>query len=378
MGEICLKKQAILWKIFAIFLTAAMALSLAGCSTPKEQDSGNHTTNTHTIVDCMDRTVLVPDEITSISCLYAYAGHACVFLGCEDMITSVVDGLKRDVFMIRKIKGLEDMSSPYQAHAINIEEVMATKPDIILLRTENLTDGGEVEKLDKTGIPYVVIDYSTMKEQIQSIRVIGEALSCEEKAGEYLSYYEKMIDMVKKRTDTIPQEERKTVYHSVNEVVRSDVKDTLSYELLQAAGIVNVIDLDEGVTMDGTKAYTTVEQIYRWDPDMVLANEPEATEYFQTDSKLEGLRAVREGNVFQLPIGLSRWGHPGSIETPLAALYIAKLVYPEYFQDIDMEQETREFYHDFLEIDLTEAEVQEIFSGVGMREQKSTGRRYKG
>lgn len=376
MRESHLKKQALLWKVFTVFLAAVLAVSLSGCSSQKGREGADSMASAHTIVDCMDRKVLVPDEIASISCLYAYAGHACVFLGCEDKITSVVDGLKRDALMTRKIEGLEEMESPYQAHAINIEELMSTEPDIVLLRTENLTNEGEVEKLEKTGIPYVVIDYSTMEEQMQSIRVIGEALSCEEKAEAYLSYYEKTIDMVKERTDAIPQEERKTVYHSVNEVVRADVKDTLSYEALQTAGIVNAIDLDEGVTMDGSKAYTTVEQIYRWDPDMILANEPEATEYFQKDSKFEGLRAVREGNVCQLPIGLSRWGHPGSIETPLAVLYIAGLVYPEYFQDIDMEQETMDFYHDFLKIDLTEDEVQNIFSGAGMREQKTTGRRH--
>lgn len=374
MGKFSLKtRRAVLRKIqtvFLIFSAMAAAFCQTGCSSHKGPVSGNHEADTHTVVDCMDRTVQVPDEITSIACLYAYAGHACVFLGCEDRITSVVDGLKRDVLMLRKIENLEQMPSPYQAHAINIEELMDTKPDIILLRAENLINGGEVEKLDKTGIPYVVIDYSTMAQQVQSIRVIGKALGCEEKAEAYLSYYEKTMDMVKERVSAVLEEDRKKVYHSVNEVLRADVKDTLSYEVLQTAGVINVLDLDDGVTLDGDKAYTTVEQIYRWDPDMVLANEPEAAEYFRSDSKFEGLRAVREGNICQLPIGLSRWGHPGSIETPLAALYIAKLVYPECFEDIDMEQETKDFYHNFLEMDLTDEELQGIFSGIGMREQK--------
>lgn len=375
MGKISLEtKRAVLRKIQTAFLIFAVmtttAICQTGCSPKKGPASENHAPDTHTVVDCMDRTVQVPDEITSIACLYAYAGHACVFLGCEDKITSVVDGLKRDVFMLRKIENLEQMPSPYQAHAINIEELMAAKPDIILLRSENLINEGEVEKLDKTGIPYVVIDYSTMAQQVESIRVIGKALGCGEKAETYLSYYEKTIDMVKERTSAILQEERKTVYHSVNEVLRADVKDTLSYEILETAGVVNVLDLDDSVTMDGDKAYTTVEQIYRWNPDMILVNEPEAAEYFRADSKFEGLRTVQEGNICQLPIGLSRWGHPGSIETPLAALYIAKLVYPEYFKDIDIEQETMDFYHNFLEIDLTDEELKGIFSGIGMREQK--------
>lgn len=371
-------KKTFIWRKFvAVFLAVCMAAGLAGCQRAGATKTGVPE-NAHTVVDCMGRTVSVPDEIRSVSCLYAYAGHACVFLGCEDKITSVVNGLKRDVLMVRKIDGLETMPSPYQSHAINIEELMETKPDLVLLRTENLVNEGEVEKLDKTGIPYVVIDYTTMEEQIRSIRVMGEALGCEQRAEEYLAYYEETIDMVRKRTAAIPEGERKTVYHSVNEVVRADIKDTLSYEVLQAAGIVNVIDLDGGLTLEGNKAYTTVEQIYSWDPDMVLANEAEAAEYFRTDSKFEGLRAVREGQVYQLPVGLSRWGHPGSIETPLAALYIAKLVYPACFEDIDIEQETLDFYHDFVGIDLAEDELQGIFSGVGMRTSKNPGGQNRG
>ena len=32
-----------------------------------------------------------------------------------------------------------------------------------------------------------------------------------------------------------------------------------------------------------------------------------------------------EGSVYQLPVGISRWAHPGSVESPIAALYIAQL-----------------------------------------------------
>ena len=121
------------------------------------------------------------------------------------------------------------------------------------------------------------------------------------------------------------------------------------------------------LSLDGDKGNATVEQIYVWDPDVVLVNEPSATEYFMTDAKFSGLRAVREGRVYQLPVGISRWAHPGSVESPIAALYIAKLLYPEQFDDIDMAEETKAFYERFFDIALSDEDVESILSGVGMR-----------
>lgn len=362
--------QFILQSIAWILILVMSAGCLTGCSGGKTQKVAE---NSHEIVDCAGRTVYVPDKVESISCLYAYAGHACVFLGCEDRITSVVNGLKRDALMLRKVENLKNMPAPYQSQSINVEELTVSDPDVVLLRTANLSSEGEIEKLDRTGIPYVVIDYVTMEEQKNSIAVIGEALGCEEKAEAYLTYYDETLAMVKDRVSQIPEEERKTVYHSVNEVVRTDEPDTLSYEVMEAAGLINVIDSTEDVSLEGVKTYATLEQIYLWDPDLVLVNEPEATAYFLEDSKLEGLRAVKERQVYQLPIGLSRWGHPGSIESPLAVLFIAKLAYPEYFEDIDMDQEVKDFYSKFIEIDLSDDELQQIYTGEGMRAEKDKG-----
>ena len=159
----------------------------------------------------------------------------------------------------------------------------------------------------------------------------------------------------------------------MNEVVRTDVPDTLSFQILDAAGCINVVETRDELQVDGDKGMATVEQIYAWDPDVVLSNEPTATNYFNTDSKFKGLRAVMEGEVYQLPVGISRWGHPGSVEAPIATLYIAKLMYPDAFADIDIEQEIKDFYRTYFDIELTDEDVAGIISGEGMREARDGG-----
>lgn len=327
----------------------------------------------NTVADCAGRTVEIPEHVERIACLYAYTGHVSVLLGCEDQIAAVVNGLKRDQLMERKVENIADMPCPYSSGSINIEELAAVSPDLVFLRVENLQDAGEVEKLDGLGIPYLAVDYVTMEDQIYSIEMMGKSLGKEERALSYTDYYRDTIAMVQERAANIPEEEKKSVYHSVNEVVRTDIPGTLSYEVLEAAGCKNVVASADELQLSGDKGMATVEQIYVWDPDVVLANEPEATAYFQTDDKFSGLRAVREGNVYQLPVGISRWAHPGSLESPLAALYIAKLLYPASFEDIDMIQEIRDFYEDFFAIELTDEDIFQILSGEGMRSPKEGG-----
>lgn len=354
-------------RISMISVLLAAAILFTGCSSGKPAQDAEAPAGGQ-LVDCAGRTVELPQEKERVACLYAYTGHVAVLLGCEENIVAVVDGLKRDSLMREKIPGISQMSAPYSSGAINVEELAAARPDLIFLRETNLQDEGELEKLDGLSIPYVVVEYVTMENQKESIRVMGQALDRQEEAEAYLSYYDKTIAMVRERLSALPKEERKTVYHSVNEVVRTDIPNTLSYEVLEAAGCRNVVTGDQELRIDGEKGYASVEQIYLWDPDLVLANEPSACEYFRTDAKFSGLRAVREGAVLQLPVGLSRWAHPGSLESPLAVLYIASTLYPEYFSDIDMVEEIRDFYKTFFRVELTDEEIDMILKGEGMRD----------
>lgn len=363
-----MKNTRILTLILAGILTFGIVTPVPAEST--EMAATSALSQMNTLIDCAGREIEIPEQADRIACLYAYTGHVCVLLGCEDQIEAVVNGLKRDQLMQRKIPEIASMPCPYNSGSINIEELAAVSPDIILLRLENLADSGEVEKLNSIDIPYVVVDYATMDEQIYSIEVMGKALHQEERAAAYLEYYQSTIAMLRERTAQIPENERKTVYHSVNEVVRTDIPETLSYEILEAAGCVNVVHSAEELHLDGDKGMVTVEQIYVWDPDVVLVNEPDVKEYFETNDKFSGLRAVQEGKIYQLPVGISRWAHPGSLESPLAALYISSLLYPDYFEDLDITEEIRTFYENFFSITLTEEDLQLIISGQGMRTAK--------
>ena len=82
------------------------------------------------------------------------------------------------------------------------------------------------------------------------------------------------------------------------------------------------------------------------------------------------LKAIKEKKVVLMPIGISRWGHPGSIETPLAILWTAKTLYPDRFNEMDMTGETKAFYMDFFNHALPDQLVNQVLSGKLVRKPK--------
>ncbi|MGM9535104.1 MAG: hypothetical protein ACI3VR_07625, partial [Intestinibacter sp.] len=114
----------------------------------------------------------------------------------------------------------------------------------------------------------------------------------------------------------------------------------------------------------------TLEEIYKWNPDSIIANEDYVREYILTDEKWDGLECVRNKKVYTLPVGISRWAHPSSMENHMAALFLAELYYPEKFEDIDLNEYTKEFYQKFFDLDLDDEQAESILTGVGMRIEK--------
>ncbi len=144
------------------------------------------------------------------------------------------------------------------------------------------------------------------------------------------------------RTDTgtlvdIPDGEKARLYHSENQALRTIHSNALPADWSRAAGVINV-SVGEQLNLVNNDYYASLEQVLLWDPDVIIANETTAMKYILGNPQWSGIKAVRNKRVYQLPQGISRWGHPGSVETPLAIMWTAKTVYPEKFEHIDWEK----------------------------------------
>lgn len=286
-------------------------------------------------------------------------------------MTAIVNAIKRDALIQAICPSLQDATVVKSGGSVNAEALLELEVDLIFLESSTYENDSERMKLDALGIPYVVLKNDTIQQSMDSVLLMGEILGAEERAEAYVQYYQDVLDRVSQAVASIPEDARPTLYHSVNEAVRTDYPGSVMAEWISYTGVENVSLSSSGLTMDGGNAYTTLEQIFAWDPEVIICNETGVAEYILTDSKWVGLQAVTNGTVYQMPIGITRWGHPNSVETPLALLWLTETLYPGLL-NVDLELETRNFYHNFYDYDLDDDTLAAIFSGEGIRTPKSS------
>ncbi len=326
------------------------------------------------VTDSMGRKVDIPSNIERIACMYAFTGHVVAMLGRADDIVAVSNGLKRDVLLKTMHPAIGEALVPKFQGAINIEELARTKPDIVFVSAETAANEAEASKLDACGLTWLAVNFHSMEEQQQAIALIGRAIGAPEKAAAYNAYYQRFIDSVQKAVASIPPESRVRLYHATVEPTRTSYGNSLPSDWLRAAGVINVTARKRTRFLDG-KHQVSIEQILIWDPDVILVNEPGAAAFIRKSPKWSAIAAVEKGRVYQMPIGISRWGHPGSLETPLALLWTGKSVYPDRFRDLDIKQEIRHFYKVFFNYKLSGPMIGRILCGEGMRLTKDRKKR---
>lgn len=252
--------------------------------------------------------------------------------------------------------GLNNVPQTSTRYEVNYELMTSLQPDIIF-EAEFWKDRAE-DMAEKTGAPVFVsgcdFEYSTMKNHFVSV---GDALSKEKEAEELVSFMDKKINMITSITDNIPEDEKPTVYFAPRGAKKGfyDAKEgrdftrtVNTYDALTMAGGINVAE----ECADGD-VNVAIEQIIAWDPDVILVacSDPEdAGLQFIIDSpELQSIKAIKEGKVYNVFYPNCR-GRPTDINL-INLIYIAKILYPDRFADIDIEAEGNEIEKAFLGTD---------------------------
>ena len=130
-----------------------------------------------------------------------------------------------------------------------------------------------------------------------------------------------------------------------------------------AIGAVNVA---EELENDNSTA-VNLEQVYAWNPDVILVtNFTTAQPADILGNKIgeddwSGIQAVQDERVYKMPLGLYRSYTPGG-DVPVTLYWMAKTVYPELFEDLDVTAKAKEYYSEVFGLDLTDEQIESIFT----------------
>ena len=265
-------------------------------------------------------------------------------VGCLDCYRTIIGGRMPD---------LPETSTRYD---IYYEQIAALKPDIIFCGS--LKDAEAFE--EKIGCPIVVLGGQGWnlgdEGYFASIRVAGEALDAEDKADELISFIKGKVDLIKSVTDKIKDKPKvyfasrgatKGFYDPVEgrDFTRSEPK----YDPLTIAGGVNVAS-----EVNGSSVNIALEQIIAWDPDYILiansaAGNNTGLDFIKNCPELASINAVKNGKVYNCFSPHCRGTPPD--RNLLNMIYMAKLLHPDEFKDLDIEKEGNEIFKAFLGVD---------------------------
>jgi len=213
----------------------------------------------------------------------------------------------------------------------------------------------QVENMQfKTGVPVVCLSYGELgvwrKEAQTSLTLLGKILGQEQRAKELNAYIEGLQQDLQSRTKSIGKNQKTSAYFGGISFKGSH--GLTSTEAGYPPGeMVNAVNLANGLGKKG-HLFIDKEQILVWNPDVIFIDIGSKTILEQDFEKNRDfyrlLKAARSGKVFSL---LPYNYYNTNIEIALLnAYFIGKCLYPEEFEDVDMDRKANEMLNTFLGI----------------------------
>lgn len=343
-------------KIISLLLALAMVFSLVACGAnndtntkdpensaveenkpeenkPEEnKPEENKPDEPEVIYDTNGNAFELPFEINKAIVINSSIYEMICVLGKDDIVIGVGDTVSSPASALEKDK-YGDWREP------NVEMILEAEPDAVFGYASWL-DSGIAAQLTDAGIPVVMLNLSNPNEILGEVEFLGKLLGAEERANAFIGDIQGILDLVAERTaDVSPV----SVYWEGYTDYKTVGKSAGGHGLMLLANVASL-----SAEEDGSSIEISDEYVLEANPQMIVktvsstkgimgetVTDPTAAAdlYNSIVSRpgWDGVDAVVNGKVLLL--------HSRICTTPLGLgicpLVMAKLAYPEKFEDID-------------------------------------------
>ena len=363
-------------RILALLLCAAMCLPICVSGIQGAFAEAEETT----VTDMIGREVTVtPGSYKNVVCIgagalrmYSYIGDVNLLCGVEDIDNTslserpkMFDAVARpyvlaygDVFSTLPSCGV---GGP-MAQTAEAEKILACNPDIVISEFEDVEKENALQ--EQLGVPVITLKAGTQgvfdDAFYGSMELLGKIFNCEEKASQLVEFVKGEAEEITARTADISEEDKPSVYicglgnwGTTNHLMTAE-----KYVSFQVANVKNVL------ADTGAKGIQPIEEekfvelgdsmdIMFFDAAAVKNIKP----LYQEDPTLfDTCKAWQNGEVY---LEMAYNAYYTNFEIALLnTWFIAKTVYPEQFEDINLTDKANEITKMFLGQELAE----EIFA----------------
>lgn len=345
-----MKKKIAVSLIAVMLLLVSVLVGCSGTSSPV-QNAAPGAAAAKTVIDANGRAVKVLDKVEKIAITcYGGATHEMTVLGFADKI--VAQATMKNFPQLRKMfPQYEKVIDPGSFNEVNVEEILKASPDMVFVGISS-KEGNK--KIEDAGFPtYTMwIGWATIDTLKQEFLNIGTIMGNEAQAKKLVAYWDEKLDMIEKMVAKVPESERKVVYYTGTNITKANTSDW-AWTFIEEAGGVSAIK-------KGTTGEVNVEVILAANPDVIVTQGGNGITGIVQDERVKTLTAIKNKAVYECPIGAFWWDRP-SPEAPLGFMWLAQTLYPEYTKDLDLKKETKYFFSEFYNYDLSDEEYESFF-----------------
>jgi len=312
------------------FITFCFLIFFLGCN--NSQNKIQTKTEYITVKDFRNKEIKINYPVTRTICLIESALSGIYMLGAENTLvgisTNVYNG---DVYEQYKqldvrIKN-KSLPAPGNWDFINIENIAALKPDLVIMWSSQTE---AIQSVENLGIPVYAVMIQNTNDIFREINDFGKIFDKKERADSIIGFAKEEIAIIKKNIKTL---EKKKVYFIWSQgKLETSGKNSTVNEMIELAYCENACNLpDEHIVVNA-------EKVIEWNPDLIIMwynKDDKTNEILQFDA-WKNINAVRNKMVYQLPSTFycDLW----TLKFLIPVKMLAKWSYPSDLDSINMEE----------------------------------------
>lgn len=346
-------------RILSLLLSLCLLTGLlAGCAADGPKESSGET---RTFIDSLGRNVEIPVDITRIAPSGAVASMIMSALAPEHMVcigNAVTE--EQLEYLPAELGALPVTGQLYGSKStLNLEQLLACDPQVILDMGDVKGDmAADLDALqEQVGLPVIFVE-ADLDSMAEAYRTLGTLLQGKTERGHALGdFVAKTVEMAAESSAKVTDQERLSVLYTTGaDGLAANAKGSIQCAVLELVGADNAVVVEEVSNKSGG-SIIGMEQLYNFDPDVILFAADSLYDLAADDPAWSQLRAIQNGAYAQIPSLPYNWlSNPPSFNMVIGVWWLGNLLYPQYF-DYDMGDTLQEIFSLFWNRELTEEEA---------------------
>lgn len=366
-------------KLLALLIAIATMLTVSACTADNETKNDSSAEKI-TVTDMIGREVTVtPESYERVVCIgagalrmYSYIGNVQLLCGVEDIDNTTLserptmfDSVARP-YVIAYGEAFGKLPScgvgGPMAQTPEAEKILSCNPDVVISEYEDAEIANALQ--EQLGVPVITLrsgaDGVFDDAFKSSMKLLGKVFGKEEMADALVAFIEKETNEITERTKNIPDEDKPSVYICGlgNWGTADHLMTAQNYIPFEIANVKNAVS---GLSAEGIQPIEEEKFVdIGGDVDVIIMDAAAVKNikplYGEDSTMFDTCKAWNDGEVY---LQMAYNAYYTNYEIALInTWFVAKTVYPELFEDMDITAKTNEISKAFLGEELAE----EIFA----------------